>query len=235
MTALVQEKSAGSDLATAVTVTLDAAPTVGNIMVAVHFTRGTTASRPAGWNQDVLVNNATNADQLQICSRIVQSGDGTSYTFGSTPTEDQNGCALYEFSPTVGRQWPSAPFDVSASTGITAPVQTVTSGTTATRAVDDSISVAGVGLRSTTNTHSANNSYTDLLYAESAAPNVAGLISAIKIETAIGTSQVDFTWINTANVMAAVAAYKTEASGATGYSRLVGGSLVGGNLIGVLA
>ncbi|MES2636643.1 MAG: hypothetical protein V4605_04900, partial [Pseudomonadota bacterium] len=210
-TRLVQKKSAGSVTATAVTVTLNAAPTVGNLLVAVHFTRGTTATRPTGFAQDLLVNNATNADQLQICSKIVQAGDGTAYTFGATPNPDQNACAIYEFVAGTDRQWPAAPFDVSASTGLTAPVQTVSSGTTATRTVADSVSVAGVGIRSTTNTHSANNSYTNLEFAESTAPDVAGMIAAIKFETATGTSQVDFSWINAVNVMAGVVVYKTEA------------------------
>ena len=107
----VQKKSAGA--LNGVTVTFDSTPTVGNLMIAVHFTRATASTQPSGWTEAVLVNNATEADQLAIYYRVVQSGDGTAYHFGDD--NDNHAVGIFEYSGMAT----STPLDVTASTGRT--------------------------------------------------------------------------------------------------------------------
>lgn len=219
MTALVQKKTAASPAVDQPAIAiLDAAPTVGNLLVGVHFTRGTSAIMPAGFTQDLLVVNTTNNDQFRICSRVVEAGDGTSYEFSATPSIDQNAVTLMEFAATAGRQWTAARFDVAASTARTVGVSTISTGLTANRAVDDSVSVAGVGIRGTVTAPSVNNSFTLEGQGESVGINNATSLTASRIETATGTSQADFSWTTAVDVMAGVVVYKTVAGAVYGVS-----------------
>lgn len=186
---LVQTASGVGSDATA-TATFGSTPTVGNLMVAHYFTRATTATPPAGWTQAVQSFNATENDSVNVYYRIVQSGDGTGYTWGDG-TDDEL-VRISEWSSSTG--WPANPVDKTATTGRTTATSSLSSGTTATTTQADELSIAAVGLRNiVANTPNYTNSFTGQTLV-TGGTNTSTLFPAYKIETATGAKETTVSW-----------------------------------------
>lgn len=195
-----------------VTAVLDAAPTQGNLLVASHITRATTATRPGVFAQDILANNATEADQLQICSHIVQLGDGTDWIFGGN-VADANAVVLMEFAPPPGKTWAASPLDKANFTPRTAAVTSLSSNVTDVTTVADGVSIAAMGIRETSTAPAWTNWFTQQgIVTGGTSP--ATIISAWRAENATGAKEATCNW-ETANIaMGAIAVYKTDVSSA---------------------
>lgn len=82
------------------TLTLGASPTVGNLMV-IFFGNdsesGSVPTGPSGWTSIGSIANTSNGTGLYAWYRVVQSGDGTSYTI-TTPGGDFTTGIIYEIT-----------------------------------------------------------------------------------------------------------------------------------------
>jgi hypothetical protein len=80
-----------------VAVVLGSTPTVGNLMLAFISWANTSPTMPTGWTRLYdQSSGGSGVDQHTVAYRMVQSGDGTSYTF--TSTEANQGGIIYELS-----------------------------------------------------------------------------------------------------------------------------------------
>jgi len=127
----VQVKTIGQSSDTT-TITLDSTPTVGNLLWAyVHYFPDVNyhSTPPAGWTTERDTRTGP-ASYLAVYSRVVQSGDGTSYTWNfdylGSPNAQGNIIILYEFSGAD----PTTPLDGGSVTGFTS--DTTPDGTSVT-------------------------------------------------------------------------------------------------------
>lgn len=118
--------SDGSGTSTSVPITLGTTPTVGNLLIyfgSFDFNK-TYVGNPSGWTP-IITNPYTNARAaMSAVYRIVQAGDGTSWTMPQITTADTESGIMYE----IGGQATSSFFNATATAG---SASTVTSDASA--------------------------------------------------------------------------------------------------------
>jgi hypothetical protein len=105
--------------------TLGSTPTVNNVLLAFcsysQYSNSRTITTPSGWTkfQDNTGSAASgNVDSMAIFYRVVQSGDGTSYSFTISDAGDNTSGSLFEITGAST----SSPINGSAVGQLTAPI-----------------------------------------------------------------------------------------------------------------
>lgn len=200
----VQKKSLGwVDTAS---ITLDAPATAGNLLIACHFTRATASDPPSGWSEAVLVNNATESDQLAIYYKVAAGGEQELTFVGNN---DTNALTVFEYSGMAT----TTPLDVVASTGRTTGAVSLTSGTTAETGQADELVIVCIGLRIPAQIYATDPSWSNSFTQESninstQATNNTQLFTGSHVEVATGTKESTCSWTTSATVMGAIATFK---------------------------
>lgn len=141
--------------ATSIAVTLDATPTVGNLLVGVLTSNNSVSTPTEPWGT---APDATSTITLRIYSKIAGASEPATVTF-SNATARQFGFTVMEFAPTGGQTWIGLDNSVT-STGVS--VTSLAVGPTATLASTDDIAVCGIGSNTAigTSTPTMSDGYT---------------------------------------------------------------------------
>ncbi len=195
----VQKASAGATAQDHVDVVLGGAPTPGNVLIGVMFTRAADAFPPTGFSTVQTVNNATEADQAIVCVREVESGDGATHRFTATAAAGESHAAgLFEFSGLLDT------VDESDQTGRTAGVTSLSAGSVTT-ALSNLLAVAFIAIRGTPTGPSWNNSFADAFGVVTG--GTASLIAATKIISGSGVVTTTASWTTALTVMGGIVTF----------------------------
>lgn len=183
-------------------------PTQNNLLVSTMFTRGTAAINPTGFTTAIEVVNSTEDDRERITYKIAGVAEPGPVWSGLDTGDGAGTCAdCYEFS---GNDTVS-PLDRTASTGRTATVTSVASGTTSALLDPDEVCVAACAHRGLVNVSTMSNNYTQGTDINDGAPTgMCGLQSGYRIVASNSAQSTTFSWNNADTVMAAIATFKLE-------------------------
>lgn len=212
--AFVQSASAGKGTAgTSCTATLGAGPTQNNLLIASLFTKGVAATNPTGFTTAIEVVNSTNDDRLRLTYKVAGAGESASIGFTglSSGAGTESAVGVMEFSGNAT----SSPLDQTASTGFTAAVETLSSGTTGTLAQAAEVACAAFGLRNNVVTSpSLDNSYTLRSHqAGGTGTATATIIDGYRITAATTAQDTDASWTTAAGAMGVIATFKELIAG----------------------
>lgn len=194
-----------------VTATLSAA-TTGNLLVCKVFTKCSNAAfgRPSGFSAGVQVVNGTEDDTIDISYKVAAGGETA---ISVTNGDGEPTCVtVEEFSGITT----SSPLDQTASTGRTAGVATISSGTTAALAQNDELGVVVCGIREISVTSEAFDASYDIANGGEVndAGNAATMIETYKVISDGAAQQTDASWSPSSIAMCAIATFKAAAAGA---------------------
>jgi hypothetical protein len=133
---IVQSKTAVHASNTSVSITLDATPTEGNLLLACHFT-GHANSEHASWSEAAALTDGGNSDQGAIYYHLAGAGESTTVTCTSASSDEHMLTVLEIEGP-----WNASPLDKSATAGPTDAGADSTTGTTATTSQNDEVAIA---------------------------------------------------------------------------------------------
>jgi hypothetical protein len=212
---LVQKKGAQSSGSVAsLSVTLDAPPTPGNLLVACCNSDATVAT-PSGFTLAV---SAVNFQGLYIFYRVVQVGDGSSVAFAPSVADSVAG-GVIEYSGLT-----SSPLDQTASNTTTTAATSLATGTTGTTSQANELLVVVVGPHSGSghpwNLISWSAGYTSQIQEPEGLANNADFSAAChigdRIVSATGTYSATGTWTPaSSNAGAAIATFRIADAGQT--------------------
>lgn len=195
-----------SKVSSTATCVLDSSPTAGNLLTFEHHDLGGDTTPGSGMTSAVEILNTNATDELGLHYRIVQGGDGTSWTVGTS-----GGANLF-----VCREWEgpfdATPLDVTASTTVTIAPATKSSGTTGTTAVATSLAIASLSQRDVTVTVTSwSNSFTGAAQAVDANSSIN---TAYKVLSATGAQETTATMSAAAGQMVGlIAVFKGTGGG----------------------
>lgn len=94
---IVQTAQGSQAGGTTVAVTLGATPADGNLLVAFVSWRNGAPTLPPGWTRILdQISGGSGVDNMTACSRLVQPGDGTTYTWTFTHGSEISGAVIFE-------------------------------------------------------------------------------------------------------------------------------------------
>jgi len=181
----IQKKDNSASTASTVTVTLDSAPTSGNLLVATTAFRSDSApgTAPDGtWTLAEAIAPGTPSSVRSEINIWYKISDGTeTVTIWTLDSTGYIGACVREYAG-------ANVLDVTADAGAHSTATTHSTGTTAATSVNDSVAVAAVGINANDPTVSWTNSFTELAGNRTGAAT-ASYHSADKILTATGTQE----------------------------------------------
>ena len=202
-TTLVQSASATCGTPTC-SATFAAPPTLGNLLVACFGSRGMVSTLPGGWTAAVTVDNGTEADRLQLAYKIAGLNEPSAVPFTNL-TPEGHALSIAEFTG-IG----AAPLDVTASTGRSPGVTSISSGMTATTAQPDALSLVCGHARANIGSPAWDGGVTPLHNLIAISPNTVEILSGYKVETTQGAKSYTMTWTTSATALAAIAVFKSS-------------------------
>ena len=206
----VQRTTAAAFTST-VTATLGVAATANNLLVCKVITKCSNAAfaRPTGFSAAVQVVNATEDDTLDISDKIAAGGETA---IAVTNGDGEATCVtVEEFSGITT----SSPLDKTASTGRTAGITTISSGTTAALAQNDELGVVACGVRVVELTGEAFDAGYDIANGGEVndGGNALTMIETYKVISDGASQQTDASWTSPSGIaMCAIATFKAEAA-----------------------
>jgi hypothetical protein len=209
MTTVVQSKYAATIVTTSISVTLDATPTQGNLLVAMWTVlngKGLTPTLPWSGAGTTDISLPTPSEILVI-SRI--AGPSESATISAAPTAGRNmTLTVIEVAPSSGRTWVGLDQTANASaSGVTS----LAVGPTSAQAEADNFAAAVLVASTATGVPQA---WTDS-YTVTPTPGLTDRgFSGYKVLSSTAATSTTASWLNSANVAGAIATYKQTGSGA---------------------
>jgi len=201
VTGLVQSGTANTagGAATSVSVTLGAAPTPGNLLVAVlNLAANTVSATPWGATADATSILAATLRTV-IYSKIAGASESATISATLSSSATTHRLTVYEFAPTAGLAWQGID-KLATNQDAGATVTTLSTGTTAATTATDGVAVAGFSFNGAFTGLTLTNGYTSLLNGNS--------VTGHLVLTATGTQETTASWTTARRVSAAVAAYK---------------------------
>lgn len=202
----VQKKTNSASGATSTTVTLDSAPTTGNLLVAqVTYRSDRTLTAPAEWTEAVDVQAAT-PDVAQLDEAIwykISEGDETA-TAWTIDTTGFVAATVREYSSDVG--WPADPLDQVASDESTGSETEHPTGTTPATTSAVQVAAAVVGFNVNTATASWSNDFIETVETQIGASSTDHY-SADKILSATGAQSSTVTTSSAGSGTGAIATF----------------------------
>lgn len=203
---LVQKSTGKTGTGTSITTNaLGVAATAANLLLAWIGSNDGSCTNPVGYTTVIDIIDTTNDDFIRLVGKIAAGGEST---MAFTALGGNSHCiGSMEYTGNVTTDLASC-VDVTASSTVSVGVTSKTSGTTATTAQNDELSVALWHVRADVTSESYSNSFVEQYALFLATSNNV----ADKIESAAGTKESTMSWTTSGSAIGAIATFKAASS-----------------------
>jgi len=198
---------------TSISVTLDSAPTSGNLLIAIGGGGGDIVSSPSGWTLAKKVYSGAGNYDLRFCYWKVSDGSESGAISFSFDSSDSYGLAVFEYSGMAS----SSPYDVGADAwSAKSDVNSQTTGTTATTSQADELALALMWTWGGDYTPSWTNGFATEVDLYSTAGGDSNIVVGSKTLTATGTQETTVSGFSLDWANGMIVTFKAETATAVG-------------------